>query len=72
MRLKILSTPRSFPSIDAILMLRNLGGLPLREAKAAVEAAMRREATTVSIVSDEVVAPLRALGVECRVLANEE
>lgn len=72
MRLEISSTPRSFASIDAILILRELGGLSLKEAKAAIESAMRRQAIAVSVVTDEAVAPLRALGVECRILPSEE
>jgi ribosomal protein L7/L12 len=71
MILEILRTPRSFSSIDAILILRSVGGLSLKEAKAAVESAMRGELTAVSVRSEEVLVGLAALGVECRTLTAE-
>lgn len=71
MRIELLRTPRSFRSIDAIRTLRDLGGISLKEAKAAIESAMRHQSVVLEVASSDVVSSLRALGVECRALPQE-
>ena len=73
MYLIIRRTPEPFRSIDAIIALRQRGGVPLAKAKEAIERAIERRGDVKLVVSsDAVVAALRELGVDCEVTIGPE
>jgi hypothetical protein len=64
---KLVGVPRSFRSIDAILLLRSTAGLSLSEAKVLIESVMSGQPVVVEVGDMETVDRLRALGVEVSV-----